>query len=62
MKSYNIKPFAPYVAIVGIFSAYLYLRHGWLAVICYLIFAAICITPSVMLARKYLREEGGDAQ
>lgn len=60
MKSYIIMLFAPFVAIVGIFSAYIYLKYGWLVVICYLIFSAICITPSVMLARKYLREEGGE--
>jgi len=55
-RSINIH-FALAASIIGAIAALWFILFGWLAMVLYLIFAAICMIPSVIAARRLTRQQ-----
>jgi len=48
--------FAFAAAIIGAIASMWFVLFGWLAMVLYLLFAAICILPSIIAARRLQRQ------
>lgn len=46
-------------AIFVMFSIFLYTNYGWLALVAYLVFMAICLTPSMVSLYRWHKKKGG---
>lgn len=45
-------------AIFIMFSIFLYTNYGWLALVAYLVFMAICLTPSMVSLYRWHKKKG----
>lgn len=59
MKFYIIMLFALFVVVVGGFSTFFYINYGWVGLVSYLVFAAICAMPSIVGLHRWHKEKGG---
>lgn len=56
MKFYIIFLLILFVAVVSVFSTFFYLRYGWPALVAYLVFATLCIMPSIVSVYRWHKE------
>mgnify|MGYP006888205966 CR=1 FL=1 len=59
MKFYIATLVIIFVVVVVGFSAFFYIKYGWVGLGGYLVFAAICIMPSVISVYRWHKEKGG---
>ena len=61
MRRFIFIQFAFAAAIIGTIAVMLYMFHGWLGVVAYLMFAVFCLIPAILKAKSVLKvEKGGD--
>lgn len=62
MKRFIFTQFAFGVAILSMVAAIFYILHGWLGAVLYMAFAAVCLTPAIITAKRVLHDEKGGKQ
>lgn len=59
MKFYIAILIIIFVVVVSGFSTFFYFKYGWVALVTYLVFAAICAMPSIVELYRWHKEKGG---
>lgn len=59
MKASIISGLILFVVVVGGFSTFFYINYGWVGLVSYLVFAAICAMPSIISLHRWHKEKGG---
>lgn len=62
MKGFIFGRFAFGGVIIAIIAVVMWLYHGWLGLVAYLLFAGLCLTPAILKARSILRRKKGGSQ
>lgn len=57
MKRHIYTLFAIAAVIIGTLAVINFLYWGWLGMVFYLLFAALCMTPAALLAHKLIRRQ-----
>lgn len=59
MKFYITTLIIIFVVVVGGFSTFFYINYGWVGLVSYLVFAAICAMPSIISLYRWHKGKGG---
>lgn len=59
MKFYITTLAIIFVVVVGGFSTFFYIKYGWVGLVSYLVFAAICAMPSIVELYRWHKQKGG---
>lgn len=57
MKACIISGLILFVVVVGGFSTLYYIKYGWVGLVSYLVFAVICIMPSIISLHRWHKEK-----